>query len=222
MVKALCEYTEAELRQELSGRAGEIGLHRILDRQKVSDLIGIAPPHAAPLKLDLGCGKNKKAGFLGVDALKFEGVDIVTDLGAHAWPWADASVEEVHASHFVEHLGPKERMHFANELFRVLKPGGKATIITPHWNSPRAYGDLTHVFPPVSEWWYLYLSKAWREVNAPHNTDYTCDFPQPVVGYSPNPALCAGRNPEYVQQMVTTARGGADDMSATLTKPSSP
>jgi len=175
----------------------------------------------ATIKLDLGCGKNKKPGFIGVDVMKFDGVDVVHNLGdpSWAWPWSDNSVEEVHASHFIEHLKPGERQHFANELFRVLKPGATATIITPHWNSPRAYGDLTHAWPPVCEWWYLYLSKAWREQNAPHNEGYMCDFPQPTIGYSPNPGYCAGRNQEYVQEAVTKWRGGADDMSAVLVKP---
>lgn len=218
LVKALCEYTEAELRQELEGRAGEARPSAIAANIELLRELNTPKPPAGPLKLDLGCGKNKQAGFVGVDARQFEGVDVVTDLGSHAWPWPDASVEEVHASHFIEHLTATQRVHFANELFRVLKPGGKATIITPHWNSPRAYGDLTHQWPPVSEWWFLYLSKAWREVNAPHGDGYTCDFPQPTIGYAPTPAL-AGRNGEYVANAVQWWRGGADDMAATLVKP---
>lgn len=231
-IKSLGEYSAEELLAELGMRTGAHaaklvdrlheprGLTAAAEHAFRSAEVGVpaaAPP--GPIKLDLGCGKNKKPGFLGVDVLKFEGVDVECHLGLSRWPWADGSVEEVHASHFVEHLTAGQRIWFANELFRVLKPGGTATIITPHWNSPRAYGDLTHAWPPVSEWWFLYLSKSWRDVNAPHNTDYTCDFPQPVIGYSPNMGLCAGRNQEYVQHMVTTARGGADDLCATLQKP---
>ncbi len=33
-----------------------------------------------PVKLDLGCGKNKKVGWIGVDCLPFEGVDVVFNL----------------------------------------------------------------------------------------------------------------------------------------------
>ena len=32
------------------------------------------------MKIDFGCGKKKKDGFLGVDILKLEGVDLVHDL----------------------------------------------------------------------------------------------------------------------------------------------
>lgn len=126
------------------------------------------------LKLDLGCGSKKQPGFTGVDSMSLPGVDVVADL-TKPWPWPDASVAEVFCSHFVEHLEAAERVHFANELHRVLVPGGKARIITPHWASQRAYGDLTHKWPPVSEFWYPYLNREWRK-STPHNDFYTCDF----------------------------------------------
>ncbi len=127
------------------------------------------------LKLDLGCGTSKHPGFLGVDSRQFTGVDLVADL-RQPWPWQDASVEEVFSSHFVEHLTAPERIHFVNELYRVLRPGGSATLVVPNWASARAYGDLTHQWPPVSPFWFFYLNKAWRDLNAPHNDFYACDF----------------------------------------------
>ena len=126
------------------------------------------------IKLDLGCGKNKQQGFIGVDSLQFDGVDIVADL-RQPWQWADDSVDEVHSSHFVEHLTNPERMHFWNELGRVLKKGATARVITPHWSNACAYGDPTHQWPPMSEWAAYYLNKDWRDVNAPHAA-LTCDF----------------------------------------------
>ena len=133
------------------------------------------------LKLDLGCGKNKKEGFHGVDQRQFEGVDTVTDL-MQSWPWADGSVEEINMSHALEHFTGPERVHIFNEMYRVLVKGGKATITTPHWCSTRAYGDFTHAWPPVCEMLYFYLSRKWRMENAPDNDiqwnpkGYTCDF----------------------------------------------
>ena len=131
-----------------------------------------------PIRIDIGCGKNKREGFLGVDILDFEGVDIVMDAGKDKWPFEDGSVDEVHASHFVEHLLPAERIHFVNELQRVLKDpvyengriiNGFATMIVPHWASQRAYGDLTHTWPPVSEFLFQYLDNDGRSVIAPNN-----------------------------------------------------
>lgn len=167
------------------------------------------------VKLDLGCGKNKREGFIGVDCREFEGVDVVADL-RQRWPWEDNSVDEVHCSHFVEHLTASERIHFVNELYRVLKPGAKAQIVVPHWNSHRAYGDLTHQWPPVSEMWFFYLNKGWRAVNAPHNDAYTCDFGA-SWGYSLRADLLT-RNEEYRQHAVSNFKDAAQDIIATITK----
>lgn len=135
----------------------------------------LAPVVAAqPLKLDLGCGKNKQAGFHGVDSIKFDSVDTVLDL-TKPWPWADESVDEVHCSHFVEHLDQMERVHFFNELYRVLRKDCKATIVVPHWSNERAYGDPTHKWPPVVGFFWYYMSRDWRAGNAPH-VGLTCNF----------------------------------------------
>ncbi len=168
-----------------------------------------------PLKLDLGCGKNKKESFLGVDCLDFPGVDYKVDLGSERWPWEDSSVDEAHCSHMLEHLVPKERIHFANELWRVLKPDGKALIVVPHWASCRAYGDLTHQWPPVSEFWPPYLQKKWREENAPHNSGYECNFDCLQPGYSMHPELLY-RNDHFRTLALQFGKEAALDMIFTL------
>lgn len=172
------------------------------------------------LKLDLGCGKGKKEGFLGVDRIKFEGVDVVHDLATH-WPWDSNSVTEVYCSHFVEHLEARQRIHFVNELHRVLIPNGTAQIVVPHWGSNRAYGDLSHAWPPVSEMWFYYLDKNWRAVNAPHDDiewdkqGYSCDF-NATWGYTTHQHLHT-RNMEYQQHALTFWKEAAQDIVATLT-----
>lgn len=195
-----------------------------------------APETALPatLRLDLGCGKAKREGFTGVDVRPFPGVDIQWDLAQpdgrvpfagqsqtyRPWPWKDSTVDEVHCSHTVEHLqfNPEhpERIHFVNELHRVLKPGAKATIIVPHWASCRMYGDYTHR-EPVSEFWLFYLSAAWRKDNAPHCDLYTCDFDAVQPGYSPHPEIQL-RSFEYQQHALKFWREAAQDMIFTLVK----
>jgi hypothetical protein len=167
-----------------------------------------------PLKLDLGCGKKVEPGFIGVDSRAF-GQDIVTDLTAR-WPWDDGTVEEARACHFIEHLTAAQRIHFVNELHRVLVPGGKCQMIVPNWSSCRAYGDLTHQWPPVSEMWFYYLKKEWRDENAPHNEGYTCDF-EATWGYGMHPTIAA-RNQEYQQHALTFFKEAAQDIVATLIK----
>jgi SAM-dependent methyltransferase len=168
------------------------------------------------MKLDLGAGKNKKEGFIGVDSIAFEGVDIVHDLTQTPWPFEDNSVDEIHASHFVEHLTAPQRIAFVNECYRILKDGAKCTIITPHWASTRAYGDLTHQWPPVCEMWYYYLNKEWRAINAPHNQDYQCNF-DASWGYSMHPELLT-RTPEHQTRALAFYKEAAQDLHATIIK----
>jgi hypothetical protein len=185
--------------------------------------VKIAP---APIRLDLGCGPNTREGFEGADQYSFDGkVKHVIDL-RKPWPWADGSVSEAHSSHFIEHLTAMERMHFCNELFRVLVMGGTCQIITPHWASCRAYGDPTHQWPPVSEFFWYYLSKEWRKSNAPH-TDaslnpqgFNCNFAA-TWGYSLRPDLNT-RNGEYQQYAIANFKEAATDMITTLTKTEAP
>jgi SAM-dependent methyltransferase len=169
------------------------------------------------LKVDFGCGPNKREGFVGCDVIKFDNVDYVFDIGKEKFPFADNSVEEAHASHFVEHLDATERVHFVNELYRVLKPGAKATIIVPHWASCRAYGDLTHKWPPVSEFWFYYLDKGWRAGNAPHSTykadvDFACTW-----GYNLRQDVTL-RNQEYQQFAMQNYKEAVQDIVATFVK----
>lgn len=181
--------------------------------QKIAKQINI---NAVTTKLDLGCGKNKKsANFLGVDSINFPGVDLVCDL-SKPWPWKDGSIEEIHCSHMVEHLEPHERIHFVNEMYRVLKIGAKATIIVPHWANTRAYGDLTHKWPPVAEFWFYYLDAQWRSVNAPHNDKYTCHF-NIGWGYSMSPELQV-RAQDYQQFAFNNYTNAAQDIISTWTK----
>jgi SAM-dependent methyltransferase len=178
------------------------------------------PAPTGPIRLDIGCGKAKEAGWIGIDQIKFEGVDHCMNAGVERWPFEDGSVDEAKAAHFVEHLRPDERIHFVNELFRVLKIGGKCQIVVPHWGSTRAYGDLTHQWPPVCEFWFYYLNKDWRAVNAPHNQAYTCDF-DATWGYSTHPML-ATRSTEFQQWALQFYREAAQDLMAMLTKTERP
>lgn len=199
--------------------------------KRKSAMTGILPtvynqPKEGVIKIDCGCGKNKRqdGNWIGIDIMDFEGVDIVLDLSKEKWPFKDGSVDEVHASHFVEHLKPKERIHFVNEIYRVLKKPeynnagaivkGLATIIVPHWASQRAYGDLTHEWPPVSEFWFYYLDIDWRAVNAPHNVDYTCNF-SVTWGYNMHPEL-QSRNMEFQQDAMKWKKEACSDLIANM------
>lgn len=168
------------------------------------------------MKLNIGCGKDIREGWLNVDCKAFHPDIVIWNL-TDRWPVADGEVEEIHASHVVEHFKQGERCWVMNEAYRALKPGGKMTVIVPSWSSNRAYGDPTHQWPPVSEMWFYYLGKAWRDANAPHTNDMlTCDF-DATWGYGMHQALMA-RNPEYQQHALNWFKEAAQDIHATLVK----
>lgn len=187
----------------------------------INRIAAVAAANGSPIRIDLGCGPNKKPGFIGCDSIPFPGVDKVMDL-RQMWPFENDSVEEAHASHCLEHFNAMERVHFLNELYRVLKPKAKATIITPHWSSCRAYGDCTHQWPPVSEFLWYYLRKEWRMANAPHtdaqhlNGGYLCDF-EATWGWTIHPEV-AMKNQEYQVFATNFYKEAIQDMVCTLTK----
>jgi len=167
---------------------------------------------AAPLRLDIGCGKTTPEGWEGIDAIDF-GQKHVHDI-RNGLPWlADSSVDEVRSSHFVEHLDWPERVALFNELFRVMKPKATALIVTPNWSHACFYGDPTHK-APMSEWYPLYLHKDWRAANAPH-APYTCDFDHVVAG-SWDQSI-ESRNPEAKSFMMRHYANAWRDLIVTLT-----
>lgn len=95
-------------------------------------------------RLDLGCGSNKPEGCVGLDKYPYPCVDIVRDIDRHGLPFDSDSVDEVRASHFLEHC--YNLVFVMNEIYRVLKRGGRLTIIVPIVEQGTgAFRDPSHV-----------------------------------------------------------------------------
>lgn len=167
-------------------------------------------------KLDLACGDNKKEGFFGIDKFKTASTDATFDLLEFPWPIADASVDEANCSHFFEHIPKEKRPLFMEELFRVLKNGAKATLITPMGD--RMFQDFTHEWPPVIPASYLYFNKEWRTNNKLEHGPYAlkCDFDY-SYGYGLDPYV-AGFNPERQQFALKFHNNAATDLYVTVVK----
>lgn len=95
------------------------------------------------LRLNLGCGRRRRAGFVGVDQTRLPGVDIVADLNEPLSALPDNCVEEIYTRHVLEHVG--EFLPLMAELHRVTRPGGRIEIVVPHFSNPYGYSDPTHV-----------------------------------------------------------------------------
>ena len=104
------------------------------------------------LALDLGAAHAHPSGYLGVDRLPADGVDIVAELPTPL-PLADGSVGVIRAIDFLEHVADKVAMF--NELYRLLAPGGLLLSQTPSTDGRGAFQDPTHVaFYNENSFWY--------------------------------------------------------------------
>lgn len=80
------------------------------------------------MKLNLGAGDSKIPGFTSVD-LYDEAADVKADICD--LPFDDDSIDEIVAYQVVEHVPYNKSQTMFEEMYRVLKPGGKATVETP-------------------------------------------------------------------------------------------
>lgn len=130
------------------------------------------------MKLDVGCGARDQAkdtryrrygldpdAYVGVDRAQITGVAVVADLD-QSLPFADESVDEIVAVHFLEHVRDLERT--MREFHRILQPGGALHAWVPHCFSAIAFGDTTH------RRFFAYDSLS--QFDARHPTGYYYDF----------------------------------------------
>jgi hypothetical protein len=99
------------------------------------------------LKLNLGCGYNKMAGFVNVDSAPTCQPDVVCNLEQTPWPWKDSSVVEVVFFHALEHMGEQSEgfLGIMKELYRVCRNDAVIHITVPHPRHDNFIGDPTHV-----------------------------------------------------------------------------
>jgi len=83
------------------------------------------------MKLNLGCGTDIKPGYINIDVRKTVESVVVCDL-TKPLPFLPASVEEIFACDILEHMSFRLIQTVLKDWFRVLQPGGKLFIQSPH------------------------------------------------------------------------------------------
>ena len=100
-----------------------------------------------PLRLDIGCGPNKRGE-------EFTSVDLfgTPDIKAQMWdlPFPDGCVHEIWSAHTLEHASNTEVPKALKEWLRVLRPGGRAIIQVPN-------------FDYVAKYWLTGPNRQWAE-----------------------------------------------------------
>lgn len=150
-------------------------------------------PSQLPVRLDLGGGQHPAPGFDCVD-LNAPNPAHRVDLFRFPWPFADSSVDELHCSHFIEHIpnrdvteadmldpsrvefiGQDMLLAFFDECWRVLKKDSWMHLQWPALQSVRAFQDPTHRrFIPLET--FSYLSDVWRKSQSLDHYRVRCNF----------------------------------------------
>lgn len=164
------------------------------------------------LKLDLAAGQNCTEGYFGIDKAPGEGIKAVVDLEQFPWPIESDSAEDIVCSHYVEHT--PDLMKFMDEVYRILKPGGKIKVIAPYYTSIRCWQDPTHK-RAISDATFLYFNKGWRETNKLDHYPIHCDFDF-TYGYDMN-AQWASRAEEARNFAITHYWNIVNDIHVVLT-----
>ena len=84
------------------------------------------------MKLNLGCGFDKRKGYLNCDILKVAKPDMIVDLEKKL-PFKDNTFDYIFTSHTLEHI--RNIYPLMDELFRISKPNAIINIIVPHFTS---------------------------------------------------------------------------------------
>ena len=100
-------------------------------------------------KLNLGCGFDRREGFVNADSFVECQPDILMDIEVTPWPVEDDAFEYVLLKHVLEHVGAdfSSFRSVMRELYRVAAPDGLIEIQVPHFRHDTYWSDPTHVRP---------------------------------------------------------------------------
>lgn len=92
--------------------------------------------------INLGAGGKPLPDYVNVDRVQLPGIDVVHDLDIGPWPFGSETYTEIRAKDVFEHVN--DPILFMTECWRILTPGGKLWIRTPHYRSVDSFTDPTH------------------------------------------------------------------------------
>jgi predicted SAM-dependent methyltransferase len=110
-------------------------------------------------KLNIGCARYPKDGYINIDKNPQAYADLIHDIRS-GLPYGDSSIDEILASHVLEHLTYEEVMDFLDEAYRVLKSGSPLYLVVPIMEMTTidhktfyGKGSLDFLWDK-DEWWY--------------------------------------------------------------------
>jgi len=94
------------------------------------------------MKLNLGCGRDYRNGWVNVDVRRNIFTDVVHDLDVLPYPFKDNTFDEVLLSHILEHI--KDPISTLKEIIRISKSRARIIVKVPHAHSYAQISDLQH------------------------------------------------------------------------------
>ena len=92
-------------------------------------------------RINLGCGRDVRPGWVNADRVSLAGVDVVLDLESPL-PFRDGAFTDIYSSLVLEHVD--RFLPLMGELHRVCAPGGRLRLVVPHLSFFGSYTDPTH------------------------------------------------------------------------------
>ena len=119
------------------------------------------------MKLDIGSGRPRRAGYLTIDITREVNPDLVWDVENRVLPYDGGSIEEIRAWSVLEHFHDDSKVFVMTEFWRLLKDDGVLDIAVPLCHTPQAWQDPTH----LSHWnrrsfWYFTKGNRFRDAFA--------------------------------------------------------
>jgi len=95
-------------------------------------------------RLNLGCGKDIKEGYINIDIVDYGG-NMIHDINTFPYPFGENYFDEIYASHVLEHLNSFHNI--ITELYRILKPNGLLIVYAPFFLNTKYFGEPDHKIP---------------------------------------------------------------------------
>ncbi len=167
-----------------------------------------------PKRLNVGCGRNILEGWLNLDVMPLDGVNVVADLDACAeipLPIEDDTIDEFLLSHVIEHI--KSPLPLMQELWRVAKPNAQLVMRVPHGASDDAWEDPTHVSSYFTGSFGYFSQPFYWRADYGYRGDWRCDSITFVVSAQSNQDLEANE----ILHKINTQRNVVREMIAQFT-----
>lgn len=147
-----------------------------------------------PLKLNVGCGRDKRVGWVNLDISEACEPDVLRDIRTQTLPWNNNHFEEVYISGVLEQVGSNDEFLFAlNECHRVLEPGGQIVIVVPNAKYAIAHRDPMDIrkFTPDTFRYFLDGTQEYRDYGS-------------VYGFKPWRTLDIQENQRHILTVTMT------------------